>query len=237
MKILAIDTSNQPLVVSLAEDDKLLDQYETNVPRNHSVDLLPAIQRVLATAGWSFQDLDRIAVAQGPGSFTGLRIGITVGKVLADMLKIDLVGVSSLAVLAEQVPGVGIVVPLFDARNDNVFAGVYQAGQNLYPDGHYPLKQVLTFLVEQEGPVTFIGDGQHFTEQIKAALPKQVLMILAEGDSLPDGKGIITLAQQAQPVANVADFNPNYLRKTQAELNWLNEHPGEDHPENYVFEV
>ena len=126
MKILAFDTSNQPLTVSLAEDNQVKRVFSTNEARNHSIQLLPAIQETIAAQNWTLTDIDRIIVAQGPGSFTGLRIGITVAKVLADTLKIDLVGVSSLAVLAEQVTSQGLIVPLFNARNENVFAGVYR---------------------------------------------------------------------------------------------------------------
>ncbi|CAH1852372.1 tRNA (adenosine(37)-N6)-threonylcarbamoyltransferase complex dimerization subunit type 1 TsaB [Convivina praedatoris] len=237
MKILAFDTSNQPLVVSLGRDTEVVQQYETNQPRSHSIQLLPAIQHLLHEQGWQLTDLDRIVVAQGPGSFTGLRIGVTVGKVLADTLNIPLVGVSSLAILATQIPGNSLVVPIFDARNQNVFAGVYQNGHNLLADGHYPIQTVLNFLGKQSGAVTFLGDTQNFVDLIMNRLNDQVVTILAPEDSLPNGDGIIQLGLKQTPVENIADFNPNYLRKTQAELNWLAQHPGEDRPEDYVFEV
>lgn len=124
MKILAFDTSNQPLTVSLAEDNNVRRVFTTNEARNHSIQLLPAIETTLAEQQWALSDIDRIVVAQGPGSFTGLRIGVTVAKMLANTLQAELVGVSSLAVLAAQVTNPGLVVPLFNARNNNVFAGV-----------------------------------------------------------------------------------------------------------------
>ncbi|WP_367300572.1 tRNA (adenosine(37)-N6)-threonylcarbamoyltransferase complex dimerization subunit type 1 TsaB [Leuconostoc carnosum] len=236
MKILAFDTSNQPLTVSLAENNQVLHVFSTNEARNHSIQLLPAIKETLATENWALQDIDRIVVAQGPGSFTGLRIGVTVAKVLADTLNTEIVGVSSLAVLAAQVTGTQLIVPLFNARNDNVFAGVYLNGQNVLADEHQPIANLFTWLQSRSEKITFIGDTDIFLETIQTTFGTQAT-IVSSAESVPDGYGIVKLGQQAQPVIDVANFNPEYLRKTQAELNWIAAHPGEDKPENYVFEV
>lgn len=236
MKILAFDTSNQPLTVSLAENNDVLRVFTTNEARNHSIQLLPAIQATLAEQKWALTDIDRIVVTQGPGSFTGLRIGVTVAKMLASTLKAELVGVSSLAVLAAQVTNPGLVVPLFNARNNNVFAGVYAAGEPLQVDAHQPLDNLVAWLKTRDEPMTFVGETTDFATVLAATFGSQATVVTA-GDSLPDGHGIVTLGSQAKATADVANFNPNYLRKTQAELNWLAAHPGEDNPENYVFEV
>ena len=236
MKILAFDTSNQPLTVSLAEDNNVQSVFTTNEARNHSIQLLPAIEATLAEQQWALSDIDRIVVAQGPGSFTGLRIGVTVAKMLANTLQAELVGVSSLAVLAAQVTNPGLVVPLFNARNNNVFAGVYLNDTAVLADAHQPIDHLVTWLQTRDEPITFVGETTEFVPTLQAAFGDQAT-ILTPADSLPDGHGIVTLGLEAQPVADVAHFNPNYLRKTQAELNWLAAHPGEDNPENYVFEV
>jgi len=236
MKILAFDTSNQPLTVSLAEDNNVLRFFSTNEARNHSIQLLPAIQATIAAQNWTLADIDRIIVAQGPGSFTGLRIGATVAKVLADTLKVDLVGVSSLAVLAQQVTAKGLIVPLFNARNDNVFAGVYHNGKNVLADAHQPIAHLFNWLQTYDEPIIFLGDTDVFATHMTETFGERA-HILTPSESLPDGQGIVSLGMQATPVSSIADFNPQYLRKTQAELNWLAAHPGEDNPENYVFEV
>ncbi|MCT8389288.1 tRNA (adenosine(37)-N6)-threonylcarbamoyltransferase complex dimerization subunit type 1 TsaB [Leuconostoc holzapfelii] len=236
MKILAFDTSNQPLTVSLAENSDVLRVLSTNEARNHSIQLLPAIQATLAEQNWPLSAIDRIVVAQGPGSFTGLRIGVTVAKMLAQTLQAELVGVSSLAVLAAQVTRPGLVVPLFNARNNNVFAGVYLAGENVLPDAHQSLDQLTTWLQTRTEPITFVGETTEFSSTLTQLFGDRA-MVETPTASLPDGHGIVALGYQAQPSPDVAHFNPNYLRKTQAELNWLAAHPGEDHPENYVFEV
>ena len=236
MKILAFDTSNQPLTVSLAEDNNVLRVFTTNEARNHSIQLLPAIEATLAEQQWALSDIDRIVVAQGPGSFTGLRIGVTVAKLLANTLQAELVGVSSLAVLAAQVTNPGLVVPLFDARNNNGFAGVYDQDTAMLADAHQPIDHLVTWLQTRDEPITFVGETTAFAPALQAAFGDQAT-ILTPADSLPDGQGIVALGRKAQPIPDVARFNPNYLRKTQAELNWLAAHPGEDNPENYVFEV
>ena len=236
MKILAFDTSNQPLTVSLAEDNKVLRVFSTNEARNHSIQLLPAIQNTIAAQNWQLGDIDRIIVAQGPGSFTGLRIGVTVAKVLASTLSTELVGISSLAILAQQVNNVGLVVPLFNARNDNVFAGVYLNGQNVFADAHQPIANLFAWLKTQNEPITFLGDTDIFSTAINETFGSRA-RILSPSESLPDGQGIVSLGNEASPVINHDHFNPKYLRKTQAELNWIAAHPGEDNPENYVFEI
>lgn len=236
MKILAFDTSNQPLTVSLAEHNSVKNVFTTNVARNHSIQLLPAIRDIVAAKNWTLQDIDRIVVAQGPGSFTGLRIGVTVAKVLADALGAELCGVSSLAILAEQVKADGLVVPLFNARNRNVFAGVYQNGVSIFTESHQPITNLFAFLEAKDEPITVLGDTSEFSDEMQTLFGERA-KILSPEESLPDGVGIVTLGLQETPTENIQDFNPNYLRKTQAELNWIAAHPGEDKPENYVFEI
>jgi tRNA threonylcarbamoyl adenosine modification protein YeaZ len=236
VKSLAIDTSNQALTVSVADGRTVLARIVTNEAKNHSIQLLPAIQEVVQQANWAMADIQRIIVAQGPGSFTGLRIGTTVAKTLAYTLNTEIVGVSSLAVLAQQHDVPGLVVPLFNARNDNVFAGVYRwSGEhvaNVLPDAHQPLTNLLADLAQYDEPVTFVGDTDVFETQ----LPADATIVSPE-QSLPNGESIVALGYAATPATSVDDFNPNYLRRTQAELNWLAQHPGEERPQDYVARV
>lgn len=100
MKILAIDTSNQTMAVAVTDDNRLLGQLQTTVNKNHSKTLMPAIETLMKELELTPQELDRIVVAQGPGSYTGLRIGVTTAKTLANTLKTELVGISSLKTIA-----------------------------------------------------------------------------------------------------------------------------------------
>ena len=92
MKILAIDTSNQPLSVAVLDDDHLLATKTMNISCNHSTTLMPVVAELLEDSHLDVADIDRFVVAEGPGSYTGLRIGVTTAKVLASTLNKELVG-------------------------------------------------------------------------------------------------------------------------------------------------
>src|SRR5574342_1124056 len=128
MTILSIDTSNYALGVALLEEDQVLGEYITNLKKNHSVRIMPAIETLMRDCGKVPADLTKIVVAKGPGSYTGVRIGVTIAKTLAWTLNIPLVGVSSLEILASGVSRYfdGYVSPLFDARRGQVYTGLYQ---------------------------------------------------------------------------------------------------------------
>ena len=100
----------------------------TNMKKNHSVRVMPAIEQLLNDCDMKPTDLDKIVVAKGPGSYTGVRIGVTIAKTLAWTLNIPLVGISSLEVLAASVEDIlhGFVSPLFDARRGQIYTGLYQ---------------------------------------------------------------------------------------------------------------
>src|SRR5574342_1124584 len=126
MTILAIDTSNYALGVALLEENQVLGEYMTNLKKNHSVRIMPAIQTLMQDCDRVPADLTKVVVAKGPGSYTGVRIGVTIAKTLAWTLKKDLVGISSLEVLAQSGKYFdGFTVPLFDARRTQVFTGLY----------------------------------------------------------------------------------------------------------------
>ena len=217
MKLLAFDTSNQALSLAILEDEHLLAQTTLNIKKNHSITLMPAIDFLMNSLDMKPKDLDRIVVAQGPGSYTGLRIAVATAKTLAHTLKIELVGVSSLlALVPEQVEG--LVIPIMDARRNNVYAGFYQSGQAVRPEAHLPLAEVLEMAGTAAQPVTFVGETATFAEQIKDALPQAAIQ-----STLPDAAtiGRLGLDLQAQ---SIHDFVPNYLKRVEAEENWLKTH-------------
>ena len=217
MKLLAFDTSNQALSLAILEDEHLLAQTTLNIKKNHSITLMPAIDFLMNSLDMKPKDLDRIVVAQGPGSYTGLRIAVATAKTLAHTLKIELVGVSSLlALVPEQVEG--LVIPVMDARRNNVYAGFYQSGQAVRPEAHLPLAEVLEMAGTADQPVTFVGETATFAEQIKDALPQAAIQ-----STLPDAAtiGRLGLDLQAQ---SIHDFVPNYLKRVEAEENWLKTH-------------
>ena len=217
MKVLAFDTSSKALSLAILEDKQILAETTINIKKNHSITLMPAIDFLMASLDWTPKDLDRIAVAQGPGSYTGLRIAVATAKTLAHTLKIELVGVSSLqALVPEQAEG--LVIPVMDARRNNVYAGFYQSGQAVRPEAHLPLAEVLEIAGAADQPVTFVGETTAFVEQIEAALPQAAIQ-----PTLPEAATIGRLGLDL-PAQSIHDFVPNYLKRVEAEENWLKTH-------------
>lgn len=230
MIILAIDTSNQPLSVAVLQDNQLLATTTFNYrQKDHSTMLLPLIADLLQRVDLQPDQLDRIVVAQGPGSYTGLRIGVTAAKTLAFVLKKELVGISSLAVLAAPLQPENqntVIVPLFDARRQCVFAGIYQQKKqqliNLLPDQHLTLAE-LTAKLQKFPKVILVGhDAQQFNQQLQAELTNKITLATGVFD-YPQAYQLGLLGRTAAPV-EIHSFVPRYLRVTQAEKYWLAHH-------------
>ena len=212
VRILAIDTSNQTLSIAVCENQKILGSYTATVKRNHSLTLMPAIDYLMSQLNLAPTAIDRFVVAEGPGSYTGLRLGVTTAKTLAYTLKKELVGISSLQTLAANCVGqTGLVVPLFDARRKNVYAGAYRfvdgVWQNELPDQHISLRELL----------------EQFTEEIAQIIPHGEICDVPQWQ-IPNAAVLAALGSVAEPVENVHGFLPAYLKKVEAEENWLKTH-------------
>lgn len=230
MKILAMDTSNITLTVAVLEDDKLLAQVTTNISRNHSTTLMPVIEAVLKQAKLTIHEIDRIAVAKGPGSYTGLRIAATTAKVLASTLKIELVGISSLKLLAANITDTDrIIIPMFDARRDNVFAGAYQWGKNglvNYMEDQHISIQKLAERFQDEKVILVASDAAELYENVAKKMTRTEVKFASQKDSYPSAYVLGLLAHDEKTV-DIDSFIPSYLRLTQAETQWLEEHDSE----------
>lgn len=240
MITLGIDTANQTLAIGVIEDDTVLGQIQINKQKNHSVSLMPAIDQLFSALGLAPTAIDRIAVSDGPGSYTGLRIGVTTAKTLAYTLGKELVGISSLQAIAANCRNVnGLIVPLFDARRKNVYAGVYrrQNGklETVLEDVHISIEELLKQLSQFDEPILFVGtDTQKFTNEIKEVLHEAEINKVLEWD-LPNGCAIATLGANREPVRDLTNFVPRYLKKVEAEEKWLETHtPGD---ERYVEKI
>lgn len=226
MKILAIDTSNYTLGIALVDDDKIIGEYITNIKKNHSVRVMPAIEMLLKDCDTLPQDIEKIVVAEGPGSYTGVRIGVTIAKTLAWTLNIPLSGVSSLAVLAASAGSYfnGIISPLFDARRGQIYTGLYQFQESRLLDlasDHLTLTVNWTQrLLNREEPVLFVGnDLSIHKEQIKADLGDRAYFArVTEQNPRPSELAILGRDKEAVDIHN---FVPNYIRLAEAEAKWI----------------
>ncbi|CUS26731.1 peptidase M22, glycoprotease [Paucilactobacillus oligofermentans DSM 15707 = LMG 22743] len=241
MKILSIDTSNAPLAIALVEDDQLVAETTLNVTKNHSVFLMPVIEQLMKMASWTPAELNRIVVAKGPGSYTGVRIAVTTAKTLASTLKIELVGVSSLAVMAKDPAELTNlpVIAIFNARRNTVFTGGYQMEQgklvSFIEDAHMELSELIEKINEKQQPVLIVGDIlPEFKNQFETN--SKFITLGNEQSSFPSAFQLGLMGAKINPVSDIDSFVPDYLRITEAEMNWQKSHPGEL-KKSYVREV
>ncbi|WP_332238469.1 tRNA (adenosine(37)-N6)-threonylcarbamoyltransferase complex dimerization subunit type 1 TsaB [Sporolactobacillus sp. KGMB 08714] len=224
MNVLAIDSSNLVMGVAVISGGKVLGERMTNSRKNHSERLMPAVAELLDDAGMSPGDLDRIAVAQGPGSYTGLRIGVTIAKTLAWTLKKELVGVSSLEIVAQNGRYFdGYIAPFFDARRGQVFAGLYknQKGKTVpvQPDRLVMIKDWIDELKKLHEPLLFLSNDLEKWNDCLIKVPAAVF-----GDkpqNIPRASELARLGEEKQPVPDIHHFLPSYLRLAEAETKWL----------------
>lgn len=226
MTILAIDTSNYSLGVALLEESLVLGEYITNLKKNHSVRIMPAIQTLMKDCDRVPKDITKIVVAKGPGSYTGVRIGVTIAKTMAWSLKVPLVGVSSLEILAAGTGRYfdGFVSPLFDARRGQVYTGLYA-----YRDGKLTvvkedrlvmLADWAESLKEVSRPVLFVGNDLPLHQAaIEASLSSQALFA-ASTEQNPRPAELALLGKDKQE-EDLHSFVPNYIRLAEAEAKWL----------------
>ena len=216
MKVLAFDTSSKALSLAILEDKQLLAETTINIKKNHSITLMPAIDFLMASLDLTPKDLDRIVVAEGPGSYTGLRIAVATAKTLAHTLNIELVGMSSLLALVPYQQE-GLFVPLMDARRNNVYAGFYENAKPVMPEAHLSFAEVLEKVTDAE-QVTFVGEVGPFVEQIQEQLPQASYQ-----ETLPNAANLALWAWDKK-ADSLHDFVPNYLKRVEAEENWLKNH-------------
>ncbi|UXV35836.1 tRNA (adenosine(37)-N6)-threonylcarbamoyltransferase complex dimerization subunit type 1 TsaB [Staphylococcus sp. IVB6181] len=216
MNYLLLDTSNKPMSLAIMQDETVLVEHTTNIKRNHSVQLMPAIQTIISEAGMTKQDIDAIVAAKGPGSYTSLRIGVTIAKTLAYALNTQLYGVSSLAALAATIPNIHanqLIVPVFDARREAVYTGVYRYEQGklvtMLEDQYMTISELNNYLEQNALPYVFVG---YDLENIQDLLHGNIL------HQLPKASAMHALIENPE---DIHTFKPDYLKLSEAERNWL----------------
>lgn len=216
--ILGIDTATDTMSVAVGNASGILGELTTNLKKNHSVRLMPAIEQLLEECGIAVADLEKIAVSSGPGSYTGLRIGVTVAKTLAWDQQIPIVGISSLAAIAGNFSfATEPVVPLIDARRGNVYGAVYQQGKSVFADQHIALEELLAHISDR---AIIAGDiSPVLKERISERLGDRA--IFASVDlNFARASTLVKLALN-EAGENATQFVPTYLKLAEAESKWL----------------
>lgn len=184
MLILGLDTATRVCGVSLLHEDTLVAEYTQNLDKTHSQRLMPLIRALLRDTGHMPADLTAVAAASGPGSFTGIRIGVATARALAHGLRIPAVGVSTLRALARGIPAADhLICPILDARRSQVYTALYLCShvssglhiryglEEILPPSALSLSDLLRELFARSEPVVFPGDGLPvYEEQLRAEL-------------------------------------------------------------------
>lgn len=225
MKALAIDTTNNVLGIAIVDEEKVIGEYITNLKKNHSVRAMPAIERLLSDCDLSPKQIDKIVVATGPGSYTGVRIGVSIAKTMAWSLQLPIVGVSSLEVLAANGRFFkGYISPIFDARRGQVYTGLYQYSAEglitIENDQNILLVDWLKKLEVKNEKVLFTGiDVEIHKETILNGFGERAeIGQVALNNPRPSELGLIGLRKEASDVYSLV---PNYIRLAEAEAKWL----------------
>lgn len=225
MKLLAIDSSANVASAALMSDGVLIGEISTNYKKTHSQTLMPMIDALLRFVETDIRDIDLFAAANGPGSFTGLRIGLATIKGLAHACDKPVVGVSTLAALAYNVPCCdGLIVPIMDARRDQVYTAAYvwkgNALQSIIEPCAVSIYTLLDNVKAQERRTVFLGDGvARFGDEIRAALGGRASFVAGNAclqrASSVAAAALALYAEQGAGTYN--EIQPIYLRKSQAE--------------------
>lgn len=210
--ILNIETATKNCSVSLTKDGStLLCKEMAEEGYSHAERLHVFIEEIIQEAGITFQDLSAIAVSQGPGSYTGLRIGVSAAKGLCYALDIPLIAIDTLQTLARQVKETdGYIVPMIDARRMEVYSAIFDAN---YDQKRAILAEVITedSFADRKETVYFIGDCN---EKCKTVLTAPNFVFL-EGIQYPSSKEMSALSfekYQKSDTVDVAYFEPFYLK-------------------------
>ncbi len=225
MKILAIDSSGLVASVALLEDENLIAEYTVNYKKTHSQTLLPMLDEIVRMTDTDLHSVDAIAVAKGPGSFTGLRIGSATVKGLGLALEKPIIGIPTVEGLAMNLYGASaLICPLMDARRNQVYTGIYkfqkdtlQVVKEQTPLGIEEIIEALN-LIGQD--VIFLGDGVPVYRQIiEEKLDVPYTYAPAHMNKQRAGAiGVRAFTYYKEGLfVSAAEFAPEYLRLSQAE--------------------
>ncbi len=225
MKILAVDTATKSCSVAIIEAGSLSAELTTLKDQTHSKQLMELIHKGLEMSGFSADELDGLAVTVGPGSFTGLRIGISTIKGLAHALEKPVVGISSLDVLAWQCADRSyLICPLLDARKGEVYSATYRFNNDtLTPKSPEIASAPEAAIQKIKEPCVFIGSGAQLYRRNISTVLGDLAYFAPESQNIIRASSVAFLSMErfeTRDTVEAADLVPHYIRKSDAELNF-----------------
>ena len=218
MRILAIETSTRAASVAAVFDGKILAESLRESPQSFSETLMPQVEEVIKISG-AFENLDAVAVSIGPGSFTGLRIGLATAKALAYAWKIKIIGVPTLHALSYNFPSAR-VLPLIDAQKNRAYCQLFKNFLPLSKLEVKPIDEVVKEAGELDGEIFLCGDVLH---KIKIPLPPNV-KLAPPNLKMPRASSVALCAEDLKNFDNVMNLEPLYIRRAEAEELWEKRH-------------
>lgn len=215
--ILGIDTSGKTAAAALYEDGIFLGQESVHTVKTQSQVILPMVKKLMSDCGRELSQLDKIAVSKGPGSYTGIRIGISAVKAMAFALEIPCVGVSTLEGLAYTIGFKGTVCPIMKARKDLVYSAVYnmngEMAENIFSEQVISTSELAQFLKTIDGKILLTGDG---AEDFYKEFENNNFELASVHLRFQSGSGIILAALNA-PSETDDELQASYLQIVKAE--------------------
>ncbi len=229
MIILGIETTSKAASVALMSEERLIGEYTCDASLSHLQKLMPMIDNLLINCELAIDDIDVIAVSEGPGSFTGIRIGVSSARALAQTLDKSIIGVKTLKAMVYNAQYFdGIICPMMDARREQVFASAYSWNENkcieIIEQGPYALKDLLEKLSDMNKDVLFLGDGGlSFKDQIIEKLGSRAKMPM-QSNMMQKASSVCQLAMEEIAINGTKKYyevSPEYLRISEAEKNLI----------------
>ena len=222
MKILAIETSGKVCAVALAENDKLIMEKIIEDENTHSVKLMPLINEIFKENNMYLSDIDLFSCDIGPGSFTGIRIGVSTVKAFLDAKNKKAVGVTSLEVLARNIQEDGLICSLIDAKNDNVYYGLFEKDGKVYKQIEElrfdNIENLLRNLDDKNKKIFFVGNGSiAHKDMIESKLKNAIIINDKETNSLNARNIALVAFEKNKQAVDSNNLSPIYLRKSNAE--------------------
>ena len=224
MKILALDTSTMMASCAVMDENRVLAEYSMSQEKSHSERLVPMIDEILKGLDLKINDIDLYAVATGPGSFTGLRIGVATMKAFAHMFDKAIIGIPTIEGLAFNLPHNKIVVPMVDARRNRVYTGIYswEAGElsTIMKADAIEIDELLEMLDSKYNDIAVNGDGSSLYRKKIVEVLKDKVKYSTMGLNHCKASSIGELALIKYNEGYRDDYYslvPDYLRKSQAE--------------------
>lgn len=222
MKILAIETSGKVCAVALTENDKLIMEKIIEDENTHSVKLMPLINEIFKENNMYLSDIDLFSCDIGPGSFTGIRIGVSTVKAFLDAKNKKAVGVTSLEVLARNIQEDGLICSLIDAKNDNVYYGLFEKDGKVYKQIEElrfdNIENVLRNLDDKNKKIFFVGNGSiAHKDMIESKLKNAIIINDKETNSLNARNIALVAFEKNKQAVDSNNLSPIYLRKSNAE--------------------